>query len=281
MKIYQPTILIFLTFIFSISFSQNKKDSLDRKQGYWKVFYPNSKHIEHEGNFKDDKPQGLFKYYYEHDTIKAKINFKKDGVAYATLFHFNGKIMAKGKYINQKKDSVWEFYNELGTLINRENYLQGQKHGLCITYYDDGKVFEKKEYILDKKHGHFIQYFHEGKIKGMGYYIDDLPEGYFVYYAPNGTRVSIMTFKNGISHGPELNKEISGEIKNKKLYEYGKQKSDKDAEEYFKNHPEILNNEFGLDKAVIEQFKNKKISDGKENVKQKGQPTQKNNTKKK
>ncbi len=247
--------MIILRYLFfqAISFSlllsiniiaQNQRDSLGRKQGYWKVYYPNSKHIEYEGLFKDDKPQGLFKYYYEHDTIKARIYFTKNGkVAYATLYHWNGKRMAKGKYLEQKKDSIWEFYNELGELINRENYLQGQRHGLSITYYDSTRVFEKKQYILNKKHGYFIQYFPDGKIKGMGYYKEDLPEGYFVYYAPNGTRVGLTTYKNGFLDGPNVIKEIDNKIKEKQLYRNGYEVSEKEIEEYFKQHPEVLNND--------------------------------------
>lgn len=235
--------------------AQNQKDSLGRKQGYWKVYYPNSKHLEYEGLFKDDKPQGLFKYYYEHDTIKAKLDFKKDGkIAYATLYHINGKIMGKGKYLEQKKDSVWEFYNELGELINRENYLQGQRHGLSITYYDSNKVFEKKQYILNKKHGYFIQYFPDGKIKGMGYYIEDKPEGYFVYYAPNGVRVGLISYKNGELDGPMIIKEMDNKIKQKVLNKNGYELSEKESEEYFKQHPELFKDDFGLEKDIIQLF---------------------------
>ncbi|MCX8143974.1 MAG: hypothetical protein N3F62_06905 [Bacteroidia bacterium] len=252
---FRKIVLIMFLFINVWMGAQNKMDSLGRKQGYWKVYYPNSKHLEYEGFFKDDKPQGLFKYYYEHDTIKAKLDFKKDGkVAYATIYHINGKIMAKGKYLEQKKDSVWEFYNEMGQLLNRENYLQGQRHGLSITYYDSGKVYQKIQYILNKKHGYFIEYFPDKKIKGMGYYKDDLAEGYFVYYGPNGTRVGLITYEKGIRNGPTVIKELDGKIKEKALYKNGYPLSEKESEEYFKRHPEVLNNEFGLDKDIIALF---------------------------
>lgn len=29
--------------------------------------------------FKDDKPQGIFKYYYPFDSVKVIMNFKQDG----------------------------------------------------------------------------------------------------------------------------------------------------------------------------------------------------------
>lgn len=269
------SILFFCIFSILLAFAQNKTDSLGRKQGYWKVFYPNSKHIEYEGFFKDDKPQGLFKYYYEHDTIKAKLDFKKDGkVAYATLYHWNGKVMGKGKYLEQKKDSVWTFYNELGQLINRENYLQGQRHGLSITYYDSGKVYQKIQYILNKKHGYFVEYFTDGKIKGMGYYINDLAEGEFVYYAPNSTRVALITYKNGVRNGPTVIKELDGKIKEKTLYQNGTELNEKISEEYFQKHPEVLNNLYGLDTNIVRLFeKRNEASFTEENI----NPESKNN----
>lgn len=253
---------LILSYIILLTFSinaQNKLDSLNRKQGYWKVYYPNSKHLEYEGFFKDNYPQGLFKYYYEHDTIKAKINFKQNGkYAYATLYHWNGKIMAKGKYLEQKKDSVWEFYNEAGQLINREHYLQGQRHGLSITYYDSSKIYQKMQYILNKKHGYFIEYFTDGKIKGMGYYKEDLPEGYFVYYAPNGVRVALMTYQNGLRNGPTVMKDKDGKITEKTLYKNGYPvKNEKESEMFFQQHPEMLHNEFGLEKDIIKLFENR------------------------
>ncbi|MCX7728937.1 MAG: hypothetical protein N2203_05635 [Bacteroidia bacterium] len=253
---YQKTNIVLYGILFSVCvFAQNKTDSLGRKQGYWKVYYPNSKHLEYEGLYKDNQPQGLFKYYYEHDTIKAKLDFKKGGkIAYAILYHWNGKMMAKGKYLEQKKDSVWEFFNEAGLLVNRENYLQGQRHGLSITYYDSGKVYQKMQYILNKKHGYFIEYFPDGKIKGMGYYKEDLPDGHFVYYAPNGTRVGLITYKDGIRHGPVVYKEMDGKIKEKVLMKNGKEANESESNEYFQKHPEVLNNEFGLDKDVIKLF---------------------------
>lgn len=253
-RVYDIYLCLFLITTITIS-AQNKTDSLGRKQGYWKVYYPNSNHIQYEGFFKDDIPQGLFRYYYEHDTIKAKLDFKKNGkVAYATLYHWNGKIMAKGKFLEQKKDSVWEFYNQMGQLINRENYLQGQRHGLSITYYDSGRVYQKIQYILNKKHGYFIEYFPNGKIKGMGYYKDDLAEGYFVYYAPNGTRIALITYQNGIRNGPTVMKELDGKIKEKVLNKNGYPLPEKESEEYFRQHPEVLHNEFGLDKDIIQLF---------------------------
>ena len=102
-------IIIFIALLsFTFSFSQTTTDANGKKQGYWKKVDPTSKKIIYEGLFKDDKPQGLFKYYYPNDSVKAKMLFIQNGrIGYSTLFHPSGKKMAYGKYINETKDSIW------------------------------------------------------------------------------------------------------------------------------------------------------------------------------
>src|SRR4051812_44165611 len=106
--------IILITFCFALAQAQNATDSKGLKQGAWKKLDEKTNKTIYEGTFKDGKPQGIFKYYYPHDTLKAIIDFKQDGkFSYARLFHPNGKMMAKGKYLGESvKDSVWIYYDE-------------------------------------------------------------------------------------------------------------------------------------------------------------------------
>ena len=59
----------FYIFIFLLGFvwilnAQNVTDAKGLKQGYWKKLDDKTNHLVYEGLFKDDKPQGIFKYYY-------------------------------------------------------------------------------------------------------------------------------------------------------------------------------------------------------------------------
>ena len=120
MKKIKLIIAIVLTAGFAVG--QNVTDAKGLKQGYWKKESGEKGKLIYEGLFKDDKPQGVFKYYYPFDTVKAIMDFKKDGAyAYAKLFHPTGKIMAKGKYIGEIKDSVWIYYDEGGTMVSKED----------------------------------------------------------------------------------------------------------------------------------------------------------------
>ena len=90
--------LIVYCILFSVlTNAQTQTDASGKKQGYWRKKDDKSNKLIYEGLFKDNKPQGIFKYYYPHDTIKAIMNFKQDGkIAYSTMFHPSGKKMAYG-----------------------------------------------------------------------------------------------------------------------------------------------------------------------------------------
>ncbi len=216
-------------------------DATGKKQGYWKKKDPKTDKLIYEGKFVDDKPVGVFKYYYPHDTIRAKVDFKSDGkTAYAKLFHPNGKLMASGKYLNKEiKDSVWTYYDEAAVLISKENYKIGKKEGLAYIYLPDGAISEERNYKQDIQNGPFKQYFDGKKIKGQGNYIMGNLEGRVSYYFPNGVEVAAGFYKNGAKSGPWIYKNENGSIKEKELYINGKLASKKETDAYFSKNKTI------------------------------------------
>ncbi|MEO6304574.1 MAG: hypothetical protein ABIP51_15550, partial [Bacteroidia bacterium] len=193
----------------------------------------------YEGEFKDDRPIGKFKYYYPNDSIRAIIDFKKGGkVAYAKLFHYTGKRMGEGKYNSEvltslNRDSVWLFYDEAGVLISKDKYINGKKDGVCYVYLPDGKMAEEKAYKLDVLNGPFKQYFDGKTLKGQGTYANGLLEGKTSYYFPNGIEVASGYYLHDKKNGPWVYKEESGKIKEKELYKEGKLATKKETEEFF------------------------------------------------
>jgi antitoxin component YwqK of YwqJK toxin-antitoxin module len=235
MKLY-IFILNFL-FFFGISVAQTNTDANGKKQGYWKKVDPITKKIIYEGLFKDDVAQGLFRYYYPNDSLKAKMLFVQNGkIGYSTLFHETGKRMAYGKYINEIKDSVWTYYDENGNLISKENFVSGKKDGIVYTYFTDGVVSEMQSYKLGVKHGPFKQYFDKIHIKGEGNYVNGLIDGKNSYYYPNGVIVATGYYKNGLKNGPWIYNEKDGKIKDRELYKLGKLASKVETEEFFNKY---------------------------------------------
>ncbi len=221
-------ILTSLLFVSVLCFSQSPKN------GYIKKKDEKTNKLIYEGEFKNDKPQGKFKYYYPNDSIQAIMNFKEDGkIAYAKLFHPNGKRMAEGKYIKEIKDSIWLYYDELGTLLSKDNYIMGKREGKCYTYLPDGKVTEERIFKADIENGPFKQYFDGKTVKSEGNYVNGKMEGKVSYYFPNGVAAAAGFFKDGKRNGAWIYKEKDGKLKDKELYIDGHLASKAETDAFF------------------------------------------------
>ena len=112
-----------------LSSHHNEVDDQGRQQGEW-IVYDQKGNIKYEGRFKDGKPTGEFSYYYPEGKIRAVTrNYDEGKVVYAETFYLNGLVMARGKYINQEKDSVWQFFSSDngGYLSSEENYVKTKR----------------------------------------------------------------------------------------------------------------------------------------------------------
>ena len=150
-------------------------------------------------------PHGKFTYYYNTGDIKSVVDFTNDGIiGRSTTYYKNGKLMSVGKYINQKKDSVWFYYlNEASNpLISLETYVNGILEGESITYYTEtGEPAEIVTYKNNEKNGRLIKYFPDGVLMTESSYKDGLPEGDFKHYHPDGKIQIIGKYKDGIQQG--------------------------------------------------------------------------------
>jgi antitoxin component YwqK of YwqJK toxin-antitoxin module len=210
-------------------------DEYGRKQGYWKKKDEKTNKLVYEGEFKDNKPVGKFKYYYPNDSVQAIMNFREGGkTAYAKLFHPTGKRMAEGKYINEIKDSVWIFYDEAGVIISKDKYVMGKKDGTSYLYFPDGSVSEERNFKMDVQDGPFKQYFNGKKLRGQGNYVNGNLDGRVAYYFPNGIEVAAGYYEKGNKVGPWIYKDQKGKVTEKELYKKdGKPASKKETDEFF------------------------------------------------
>jgi antitoxin component YwqK of YwqJK toxin-antitoxin module len=184
---------------------ENKTDAKGRKTGKWKVKYENgiTRYI---GEFKEGKPIGEFKYYYESGELKSVVKFKSDGkTSYGTFYHSEengGKKMSEGKYINQKKDSTWTYYDSGGALTYTQEYKDDLEHGKKFIYYVSGKKSEAFTYVNGKKEGDWAQYFEKGTKRASGKYVNDMLHGKLIYYhSSSGKSEQEIMYKNGVVHG--------------------------------------------------------------------------------
>lgn len=200
----------------------NQTDKQGLKQGFWKVKYDNGT-LKYTAFFKDDKPIGEMRRYFEDSTIKAIMIFDKTSSrSKAKLYYQEGPLAAEGNYMGTAKDSTWNYYSYYTkTLSNRETYVNGRKNGLSVSYYSNGVVAEEVQWDNGVRNGFWHQYFENGVMKmsatfvngkrlgdfmiyypdthieWKGYYENDVREGNWIYYNPEGGVEVTIKYKNG------------------------------------------------------------------------------------
>ena len=231
---YRALIFAFVTACFSIP--AQTVDEKGKKQGYWKKKDEKTGKTVYEGEFKDDQPTGLFKYYYPNDSVRAVVTFRSGGPAsYAKLFHpATGKRMAEGKYVGQEiKDSIWTYYDESGKLLSKEAWVKGKKEGISYVYLPDGAVSEEKTFRNGVEEGGFKQYFEAGKLKSHGAYKAGKLDGRVAYLYPNGVEAAAGFYREGKKSGPWIYRDKEGKVTEKELYKDGELASADETKIFF------------------------------------------------
>ena len=204
MNILKILLVILIANVLTLNAQQtNQINASGEKEGKWVKYFDNG-NIKYEGQFHNDKPLGMFTYYYNTGEIKAINNFSEDGIiTYNTTLYKSNKIMTEGKYVNQKKDSTWNYYSdETNLIISKENYSHGVLNGESITYYlDSGDTAEIVVFKNGKKNGILLKYFPDGTLMTESYYKDDMPNGDFTHYHIDGSIQIIGKYYRGKQSG--------------------------------------------------------------------------------
>ena len=201
MKTLTLTLLILFTALSIQSQPINQVDAKGFKQGAWKVTYENGQ-TKYEGTFKDNKPVGLMKRYYDDGTLKAEMLYMKDNKSHAKLYFNNGVLAGEGNYTGNLKDSVWNYYSYYTTTLRlSECYANGIKNGQSIRVYNNGVKSEITTWINNQKEGQWLQYFENGNKQTDASYKNDKREGKFTSYYPDGKIETAGNFVNDNMHG--------------------------------------------------------------------------------
>ncbi len=199
----------------------NQVDTQGRKQGFWTKKDSEGKLI-YEATFKDDKPVGEMKRFYPNGILKAAMNFMEGTDATdAQLFDERGKLIAKGKYLDQKKTGEWTYLLD-SKVVSTESYLNGQKNGICKRFYKTGELLEESNWQNDKLNGIYRSYFQDGKTFMECTYSEGNQNGTFKTWFPNGTLELDANFTNDNKDKDWKYFNESGELQYTLKYELGK-----------------------------------------------------------
>ena len=219
-------VLVVLCFVQGAGQEINKTDSEGRKQGLWMKYYDdNDSLLRYKGRFVDDLPVDTFIYLYPTGELQTTLFHRKDGYAISNSYHKEGTLMATGRYYNQKKDSTWNYYNELGIRISLEFFIEGKKYNSWKVFYPDGKLAALKNWENDMENGPHMQYYrnetlfkelnfvngslegpgvyyHEnGQVSRKGEYYHDAKEGIWKEYDEEGNLVREIKYNRGVPEG--------------------------------------------------------------------------------
>lgn len=195
--------LFFLCFFQSIFlFAQKINQFNENKQrtGIWRKYYPN-KTIRYEGEFKNGKEIGIFKFYREGyskmPSIIKTYSPNNDTVSVA-FYTIKGKLESKGFFIDKKRVGKWVYFFENGNMMSEEIYNNGQLEGKVVNYYPNKKPTE------------------------ITFYKSGVKEGLSQKFSSDGVLIEEVTYKNGKLNGLAKYFELNGNLKEKGLYKDGK-----------------------------------------------------------
>ena len=187
--------LLLATLLFAITVMAqdfNQTDSKGRRQGPWRDFYPSGQ-LRYEGQFKNDKCKGTFRYYLSCTVCERRDTNELAGKAP------NGRVIATGYYLNQKKDGEWKYYDaNSGQLRLVEDNKEGKVHGSSKLYNpNNGVLAEEMQYV-------------EGQ-----------PEGPCKKYSDMGVLIMECQYHNGVLDGPTKSYYPSTALKEEGQYAKG------------------------------------------------------------
>ena len=181
----------------------NQTDKYGKKQGHWIKKYPNG-NVMYDGFFRNDKPTGEFRRYYENNILKSHMIFNSDGAeANTTLYYPNGFIASSGKYVDQLKEGKWQFFSPTtkGKIVSEEEYLHNKRNGLSVIFYPDSTIAEKVYYKNDIKNGEWLKYYPDGALNLKTFYVNGKLDGTFEAFFNNGKPEFLGRYKNDLKEG--------------------------------------------------------------------------------
>jgi antitoxin component YwqK of YwqJK toxin-antitoxin module len=200
----------------------NRVDAKGMKQGGWKK-YDTAGNMLYAGQFRDDIPVDTFRYFYPGGKLKTISVFSENGHRVKSVSYFrNGQPMAKGIYMDEKKDSIWQFFSEYdGTLISEENYRTGKKDGVSKIFFPGGGISETISWKNDVRDGLWEIFYSDGKVKMKGANSNGDKSGPFVFYYATGKVMIAGEYLEGHQHGTWNYYSGTGEIVKTEIYDKG------------------------------------------------------------
>lgn len=179
----------------------NKTDVKGLKQGEWAKKYPNGQYM-YTANFKNGKPIGKVTRYDEYGHKTAELTYKTQSDTVKVVFyHNNGKVQARGQYVNDLREGLWRTYNEEGVLVETASYSKNKLHGKRCYYFSNGALWSVCTWADSLRNGSFIRYFPSGAKEIEATFHGDVLDGQYKSWGSDGKLSSEGTYRMGVTVG--------------------------------------------------------------------------------
>ena len=175
-----------------------KKNGL--KDGNWVLYYKSGNKLA-EGEFKNGKKIGYWKYYFENGLLESEGDYdiygKQDGLW--KEYHESGNIREEMNFIGGLLDGEYKAFDDSGTVVVSGKYKEDYEDGEW--FYIAGDHSEKGKYKDGQKIGEWRSYFNEKQITFKGSFQNGLPIGEHLYWYPSGGLRMFGKFRSGRKYG--------------------------------------------------------------------------------
>ena len=203
LRVLLSAVLILSSLTLKSQETLNHTDEKGLRQGRWVKRFENG-NLLYEGTFKDGKPVGEFKRYYNSGQVISILTHSEVSDTVDAIFYYPGGFLAaSGRYHNQNKIGEWKFYSEdkSEAVICVETYENNNKIGISKKYHLNGNIAEEITYVGNIKHGPWKQYYTTGITCIRSTYINGKLNGKFETFHTTGTREITGNYKNDVRTG--------------------------------------------------------------------------------
>lgn len=182
-----------------VKIGEGRIDSLGRRIGPWKLFYPDGT-LRAEGEYINGLKDGPWTFYFSNGKPEQKGVYKEDlPTAQWRWYYRNGSLHREEYYRKGKEDGHAVEYDSLGTTINEGDYSYGMKNGIWKLTVNDHT--ETGEYIDGERNGIWVWYHINGKKSFEGEFQAGIPVGKHRYWYENGQLSQAGSYEGGEMHG--------------------------------------------------------------------------------
>ena len=114
-----------------------------------------------------------------------------------TLWYENGRMQAKGEYVDGKLDGVYQEWHDNGQLRARGNYSKGIKVGVFSLWDLQGAKTHEWHYAANRQHGTRTIWYPSGGKKSQVEFVDGRMHGKLVEWDEEGQIIKEAIYVNG------------------------------------------------------------------------------------